>query len=79
MENVSEYVLYGTTLKVSTVKDDELLVMEGLQYITPSVGGKVYVLESIKPKSGLLIGNEFHTGNSNLLRIDECCYCKRPE
>lgn len=78
MDNISDYSLYGKILKVSLIKDDELLVMEGLQYITPVTGGDVYVLQSISPKSRKLIGCEYHSGNIEVLNIDDSCYCENP-
>ncbi|WII39170.1 hypothetical protein [Paenibacillus thiaminolyticus] len=77
-EKVREYCLYGRTIQVSHIKDDELLIMEGIQYVTPLTGGNVYVASSILPKAGYLIGHEFHSGNDKLLRIKEHCFCERP-
>ncbi|MCY7485787.1 hypothetical protein [Paenibacillus alvei] len=77
-EKAREYRLYGRTIRVSPIKDDELLITEGIQYVTPLTGGNVYVASSILPKAGYLIGHEFHSGNDKLLRIKDHCFCERP-
>lgn len=78
VNGVIEYELYGQKLKTTPIGKDELLVTEGLQYITPINGGEVYVLSSILPESEFLIGHEFHDGEEEMLRISEHRFCERP-
>jgi hypothetical protein len=82
---MTEYTLYGETIKVDELKTSkgkiELLTMEGLHYLRSKDQEKdkgIYVLQSILPESDLLIANEYHEGETNIIRISDYEFCERP-
>jgi hypothetical protein len=73
-----KYTLYGVELEVQEMDDsEELLVMEGLQYVT-SDDGVIYVLQSIYPEVQWLKGCELYTGRGAIFPIKGHRFCKRP-
>lgn len=78
---IEEYLLYGQSLKVTRdmgSKSKRFTVMEGLQYITDD-DKEIYVLVEILPDEELLIGYEFYTGETGILRMHQTKFCERPE